>query len=31
MSKNEIRYCIECGSKMSKTIRLCPACGESQI
>ncbi len=31
MSKNEIRYCIECGSKMSKTAKLCPACGESQI
>lgn len=31
MSKNEIRYCIECGSKMSKTTKLCPACGESQI
>lgn len=31
MSKNEIRYCIECGSKMSKGIKFCPACGESQV
>lgn len=30
MSKNDFRYCIECGSKMSKNIKLCPACGESQ-
>lgn len=30
MSKNDFRYCIECGSKMSKSIKLCPACGESQ-
>ncbi|HZA68399.1 MAG TPA: hypothetical protein VE548_01775 [Nitrososphaeraceae archaeon] len=25
-----IKYCVECGSKMSKK-RICPACGESQI
>jgi len=31
MSKPENRYCIECGSKMSKSSKLCPACGESQI
>lgn len=31
MSKKDVRYCIECGSKMSKTLKLCPACGESQL
>lgn len=26
-----IKYCIECGVKMSKKLRICPACGENQI
>ena len=26
-----IKYCVECGAKMSKKLRICPACGESQI
>jgi predicted RNA-binding Zn-ribbon protein involved in translation (DUF1610 family) len=26
-----IKYCVECGAKMSKKLWICPACGESQI
>jgi predicted RNA-binding Zn-ribbon protein involved in translation (DUF1610 family) len=26
-----IKYCVECGAKMSKKLQICPACGESQI
>jgi hypothetical protein len=26
-----MKYCIECGAKMSKKLRICPACGESQM
>ncbi|MGA8738349.1 MAG: hypothetical protein WB501_04910 [Nitrososphaeraceae archaeon] len=25
------KYCVECGAKMSKSLRSCSACGESQI
>ncbi len=25
-----IKYCVECGAKMPKSQRICPACGESQ-
>ncbi|HXG07783.1 MAG TPA: zinc-ribbon domain-containing protein [Nitrososphaera sp.] len=24
------RYCVECGAKMLKSQKVCPACGESQ-
>jgi len=24
------KYCIECGARMSKPARTCPACGEIQ-
>jgi hypothetical protein len=26
-----IKYCIESGVNMSKKLRICPTCGESQI
>jgi len=25
-----VKYCIECGAKMPKSQKICPACGESQ-
>jgi RNA polymerase subunit RPABC4/transcription elongation factor Spt4 len=25
------KYCIECGARMSKLTRTCPACGETQV
>jgi predicted amidophosphoribosyltransferase len=28
--KGSIRYCVECGAKMPKSQKICPACGESQ-
>ncbi len=28
--KVSIRYCVECGAKMLRSVRVCPACGESQ-
>ena len=28
--KGLIRYCVECGAKMPKSQKICPACGESQ-
>ncbi|HYZ58533.1 MAG TPA: zinc-ribbon domain-containing protein [Nitrososphaeraceae archaeon] len=28
--KDSIRYCVECGAKMPKSQKICPACGESQ-
>jgi hypothetical protein len=26
-----MKYCIECGAKMSKKLRIRPACGENQM
>jgi hypothetical protein len=26
-----IKYCVECGAKVSKKLQICLACGESQI
>lgn len=28
--KLSIKYCSECGAKMPRSERVCPACGESQ-
>ncbi|MGI0025893.1 MAG: hypothetical protein ACREA4_12235 [Nitrososphaera sp.] len=28
--KVSIKYCAECGAKMLRSVRVCPACGESQ-
>lgn len=28
--KGSIRYCVECGAKIPKSQKICPACGESQ-
>jgi len=28
---SSVKYCIECGTRMSKLARTCPACGETQI
>ncbi|MDQ5841889.1 MAG: zinc-ribbon domain-containing protein [Thermoproteota archaeon] len=28
--KSSIRYCVECGAKVPKSQKICPACGESQ-
>jgi uncharacterized OB-fold protein len=28
--KLSMRYCVECGAKMLRSVRVCPACGESQ-
>jgi predicted RNA-binding Zn-ribbon protein involved in translation (DUF1610 family) len=28
--KDYFRYCVECGAKMTKSQKVCPACGESQ-
>ena len=25
-----VRYCVECGAKVPKSQKVCPACGESQ-
>ncbi|NOJ27643.1 MAG: hypothetical protein DA330_06500 [Nitrososphaera sp.] len=25
-----LRYCVECGAKMAKSQKVCPACGEVQ-
>ncbi|MEO9294775.1 MAG: hypothetical protein ABI347_04160 [Nitrososphaera sp.] len=25
-----IKYCVECGARMSKAQKTCPACGETQ-
>ncbi|MFL6492666.1 MAG: zinc-ribbon domain-containing protein [Nitrososphaera sp.] len=27
--KGPIRYCVECGAKIPKSQKTCPACGES--
>lgn len=29
-AQDPIRYCAECGAKMPKAQKVCPACGESQ-
>jgi len=29
-SKENVRYCVECGAKITKSQKVCPACGESQ-
>ncbi|HJS68063.1 MAG TPA: zinc-ribbon domain-containing protein [Nitrososphaera sp.] len=29
-SKGPVRYCVECGAKVPKSQKVCPACGESQ-
>jgi hypothetical protein len=29
-SKGQIRYCVECGAKVPKSEKVCPACGESR-
>lgn len=26
----KVRYCVECGAKMPKSQKVCPACGEGQ-
>ncbi len=28
--KGAVRYCVECGAKMPKSQKVCPACGEGQ-
>ena len=28
--KGPVRYCVECGAKMPKSRKVCPACGEGQ-
>jgi RNA polymerase subunit RPABC4/transcription elongation factor Spt4 len=28
--KGSIKYCVECGAKVPRSQRICPACGESQ-
>jgi len=30
-SSSSIKYCIECGARMLKPARTCPACGETQV
>jgi len=28
--KITVRFCVECGAKVPKAQKVCPACGESQ-
>jgi predicted amidophosphoribosyltransferase len=30
-SRSSAKYCVECGAKMLKITRICPACGETQV
>ena len=30
-SDSSRKYCIECGARMPKLVRTCPACGETQV
>jgi RNA polymerase subunit RPABC4/transcription elongation factor Spt4 len=30
MQGSSIKYCVECGAKVPKSQKVCPACGESQ-
>jgi predicted RNA-binding Zn-ribbon protein involved in translation (DUF1610 family) len=30
-SDSSTKYCIECDARMSKLVRTCPACGETQV
>ena len=30
-SRSSAKYCVECGAKMLKIRRICPACGETQV